>query len=61
MNSSEDIKLSIVIALNLLMEKTDATVMSEIYNQVDCKNVGYLIYICTKVIKNEQMNILRFV
>jgi len=60
-NLSEDIKLSVIIALNLLVEKSDIVVLNEMYNEVDCKHVGYLIYICTIIIKNEKMNILRFV
>jgi len=60
-NLSEDIKLSIIIALNLLVEKADIVVLNQMYGEVDCKHVGYLIYICTKIIKNEKMNILRFV
>lgn len=58
---SEDIKLSIIIALNLLIEKSSDDVLNQMYNEIDCKNVGYLIYICTKIIKHEKMNILRFV
>lgn len=58
---SEDIKLSIITALNLLVEKADIVVLNQLYNEVDCKHVGYLIYICTTLIKNEKMNILRFV
>ncbi|XP_027842762.2 TELO2-interacting protein 1 homolog [Aphis gossypii] len=58
-NLSEDIKLSIIIALNLLIEKADIVVLNEMYNEVDCKHVGYLIYICTIIIKKEKMNILR--
>lgn len=60
-NLSEDIKLSIIIALNLLVEKADIVVLNQMYDEVDCKHVGYLIYICTIIIKNEKMNILRFV
>lgn len=60
-NLSEDIKLSIIIALNSLIEKADLVVLNQMYSEVDCKHVGYLIYICTIVIKNEKMNILRFV
>lgn len=60
-NLSEDIKLSIIIALNLLIEKADILVLNQMYDEVDCKHVGYLIYICTIIIKNEKMNILRFV
>lgn len=60
MNLSEDIKLSIIIALNLLIEKADIVVLNEMYNEVDCKHVGYLIYICTIIIKKEKMNILRY-
>lgn len=58
---SEDIKLSVIIALNLLIEKASVDVLNQMYNEIDCKNVGYLIYICTKIIKKEKMNILRFV
>jgi len=61
LNLSEDIKLSIITALNLLVEKADIVVLNQLYSEVDCKHVGYLIYICTTVIKNEKMNILRFV
>lgn len=61
MNLNEDIKLSIIIALNLLVEKADIVVLNQMYSEVDCKHVGYLIYICTIVIKKEKMNILRFV
>jgi len=61
MNISEDIKLSIIIALNLLFQKTNIVILNTLYNEVDCKNVGYLIYICTELIKHEKMNILRFV
>jgi len=60
-NLSEDIKLSIIIALNSLVEKADIVVLNQLFSEVDCKHVGYLIYICTIVIKNEKMNILRFV
>lgn len=60
-NLSEDIKLSILIALNSLIERADIVVLNQMYSEVDCKHVGYLIYICTIVIKNEKMNILRFV
>uniref|UniRef100_A0A2H8TQG4 TELO2-interacting protein 1 n=2 Tax=Melanaphis sacchari TaxID=742174 RepID=A0A2H8TQG4_9HEMI len=59
LNLSEDIKLSIIIALKLLVEKADIAVLNQMYNEVDCKHVGYLIYICTIVIKKEKMNILR--
>lgn len=58
---SEDIKLSILTALNLLIEKADATVLNQLYDEIDCKNVGFLIYICIGVIKYEKMNILRYV
>lgn len=58
---SEDVKLSVVIALNLLIKKANIIVLNQLYEQVDCKNVGYLIYVCTNIIKNEKMNILRFV
>lgn len=60
-NISEDVKLSVFIALNMLIEKAGITVLNQMYNECECKNVGYLIYICTKIIKNEKMNILRFV
>ncbi|XP_060879820.1 TELO2-interacting protein 1 homolog isoform X1 [Metopolophium dirhodum] len=58
-NLSEDIKLSIIVALNSLVEKADIVVLNQMFSEVDCKHVGYLIYICTIVIKNEKMNILR--
>jgi len=61
LSMSEDIKLSIIIALNLLIQKSNIIVLNQIYNEVDCKSVGYLIYICTKIVKDEKMNILRFV
>lgn len=61
MNLSEDMKLSIIIALNLLIGKANIVVLNQMYKEVDCKNVGYFIYICTKIIKVEKMNILRFV
>lgn len=58
---SEDIKLAIIITSNLLITKTDIVVLNQMYIEADCKSVGYLIYICTKIIKHEQMNILRLV
>jgi len=58
---SEDVILSVFIALNLLIGKAGISVLNQMYNECECKNVGYLIYICTKIIKNEKMNILRFV
>lgn len=61
MNLNEDIKLSIIIALNLLVEKADIVVLNQMYSEADCKHVGYLIYLCTTVIKKEKMNTLRFV
>lgn len=57
---SEDIKLSIITALNLLITKTTILILNQMYNDVDCKSVGYLIYVCIEMIKNEKMNILRF-
>lgn len=59
MNLNEDIKLSIIIALNLLVEKADIVVLNQMYSEADCKHVGYLIYLCTTVIKKEKMNTLR--
>lgn len=61
MNVSEDIKLSIIIAFNLLFKKVDTIVLNKMYEGVDCKHIGYLIYVCTKILKNEKMNILRYV
>lgn len=61
MNISEDVKLAIIIACNLLILKTDIVILNQMYIEGDCKSVGYLIYICTKIIKYEQMNILRLV
>lgn len=60
-NTSEDIKLQIIVILNLLVEKSDIIVLNQMYTEYDCKHVGYLIYICTIVIRKEKMNILRLV
>ncbi|XP_050532254.1 TELO2-interacting protein 1 homolog [Daktulosphaira vitifoliae] len=59
-DASEDLKLKVLISINLLVEKSDKAIIIYLYNDADCKNVGYFIYICTKIIRNEKMNILRF-
>lgn len=61
MSICEDIKLSIIITMNLLIKKSDIIILNEMYSKVYPNNIGYLVYICTKIIKEEKMNILRFV
>lgn len=60
-NVSEDVKLSVIIAVNLLIEKAGIVILNQMYDECNWKNVGSFIYTCTKIIKNEKMNILRFV
>lgn len=59
-NISEDVKLSIITALIQLHKNANFVILDELYNKDDCKNIGYLIYICIQIINKENMNILRF-
>ncbi|XP_050436981.1 TELO2-interacting protein 1 homolog [Adelges cooleyi] len=56
---SEDIKLAVTVCMNLLVGKSNVSVLSRLYREADCKNVGYFIFVCTKMIKYEKMNALR--